>query len=60
MAVSIQIQPGLIPQEVGKRIFASTLEAMRRVQTEQPDVWARIEARAAQLKTERMKLDEGK
>lgn len=60
MAAMPTIRPALIPPEVSKRIFASTLEAMRRVQTEDPERWARIDARARQLKAERMMLNEGK
>lgn len=51
MAAMPNIRPALIPPEVGKRIFASTLEAMRRVQRDDPERWARIEARAEQLRT---------
>lgn len=60
MAAMPTIRPALIPPEVSKRIFVSTLEAMRRVQAEDPDRWARIETRAAQLKAERMILNADK
>ena len=60
MAAMPMIKPALIPPEVGKKVFASTLDAMRRVQTDDPERWARIEARAAQLKAERMMLNADK
>lgn len=46
------VNPKAIPVEVGRKIFCATLEAIRNVQKNSPDVWARIEARAAEHRAE--------
>ena len=43
------VDPKLIPSETGKKLFAATLIAMRRIQQEFPSHWQRIEDRAKEL-----------
>ena len=41
--------PKAISADKSQRIFAATLNAMRRIQREQPTLWERIECRAKEL-----------
>ena len=48
-----EIDPALIPKAAGNRLFVETLNAMRRVQQQRPDIWARIESRAEELRAQK-------
>ena len=49
-AASIQIDVSLIPESIGHQIGAATIRAMRRTQREDPELWAKIKARAAEIR----------
>ena len=53
-AAEIKIDVSMIPDYVGRQIGAATIAAMRRTQRENPDLWARIEARAAEIREGRV------
>lgn len=48
-AASFKINVNLIPKNVQRQLAAATIVAMRRTQRENPDLWAKIEARAAEI-----------
>lgn len=43
------VDPKLIPAETGKKLFAATLTAMRRIQREWPTLWEKIDCKAKEL-----------
>ena len=45
----IRIDVSLIPANVQRQLAAATITAMRRTQRENPELWAKIEARAAEI-----------
>lgn len=51
-ATNVEIQPSCIPQHVQRQLAAVLLRSIRRTQREDPVIWARIEARAAQIRRE--------
>ena len=46
----VQIDVSLIPPHIGRQLGAATIAAIRRVQREDPELWAKIEARAAEIR----------
>lgn len=52
MAKVPTVDPALISQTASKKLFVETLNAIRRVQQMHPDIWARIEKRADQLRNQ--------
>lgn len=49
-AATVKIDVSLIPDYVGRQIGAATIAAIRRTQREDPELWARIKARAAEIR----------
>jgi hypothetical protein len=56
--MTCRIDPSRIPPAVERRIARLTLRAMYRTRCENPELWARIERRAAELRREREREDE--
>ena len=48
-----------MPDYVAWQLGAATLTAMRKVQREDPELWARIKARAAEIREGRIQEDGG-
>ena len=46
----VSIDPKLIPDYVKHQLAIATLAAMRRTQREDPEKWAQIEKRAAEIR----------
>ena len=46
-AADVKIDVSRIPAHVQRQLAAATITAMRRTQQEDPELWAKIEARAA-------------
>lgn len=49
------IKTELIPPEVGKRVALATIDCMRRIQRDNPALWAKIDARAKELRAMKAK-----
>lgn len=58
-AAKVEIDISLIPPHVQRIIAAATISAMRRTQRENPQLWAKIEARAADIREGRVKEYDG-
>lgn len=46
----VHIDVSLIPPHIGRQIGAATIAAIRRIQREDPELWAKIKARAAEIR----------
>lgn len=49
-AATVKIDVSLIPPHIRRQLGAATIAAMRRTQRENPELWAKIEARAAEIR----------
>lgn len=46
----VRIDLSLIPPHVGRRIGAATVKFVRRIQHGDPELWAKVKARAAEIR----------
>ena len=56
--MSVRIDPSVIPPEMERRLARLVLRAMDRTRREDPELWAKIERRAAELREERERENE--
>lgn len=52
-AAKVEIDVTLIPESLRRQIGAATIAMARRVQREDPQLWAKIKARAAEIRSGR-------
>lgn len=53
-AATVKIEVSLIPRHIRRQLGAATIAAMRRTQRENPELWAKIESRAAEIREGRV------
>ena len=49
-AAKVEIDVSLIPPYIGRQLGAATVELARRIQRENPELWVKIKARAAEIR----------